>query len=103
MLWRDKNGHEMLGAKVENGKATQLSINTIAPIMVFLPVPWYLNSAWLLPLLYVSIGILALTVILWPTRAIVRKRFGVDPRARGPRPEAVPLEPDRRRRRSSAC
>jgi CubicO group peptidase (beta-lactamase class C family) len=76
MLWRDKNGHALLGAKVENGKATQLSLNTIAPIMVFLPVPWYLNSAWLLPLLYISMGILALTVLLWPTRAIVRKRFG---------------------------
>lgn len=76
MLWRDANGHAMLGAKVENGKATQLSLNAIAPIMVFLPVPWYLNSAWLLPLLYVSMGILALTVILWPTRAIVRRRFG---------------------------
>ena len=76
MLWRDANGHEMLGAKVENGKATQLSINTIAPIMVFLPVPWYLNSAWLLPLLYVSLAILAVTLLLWPTRAIVRRRFG---------------------------
>ena len=76
MLWRDKNGHGLLGAKVEDGKATQLSLNTIAPIMVMLPVPWYLNSAWLLPLLYLSMAILALTVILWPTRAIVRKRFG---------------------------
>jgi len=76
MLWRDANGHEMLGAKVENGKAVQLSINTIAPIMVFLPVPWYLNSAWLLPLLYASLAVLAVTLILWPTRAIVRRRFG---------------------------
>jgi CubicO group peptidase (beta-lactamase class C family) len=76
MLWRDANGHEMLGAKVENGKATQLSINAIAPIMVMLPVPWYLNSAWLLPLLYASIAILALTLLLWPTRALVRRRFG---------------------------
>ncbi len=76
MLWRDSNGHEMLGAKVENGKATQLSINSIAPIMVMLPVPWYLNSAWLLPLLYASMAALALTLIFWPTRAIVRRRFG---------------------------
>ena len=76
MLWRDANGHEMLGAKIENGKAVQLSINTLAPIMVFLPVPWYLNSAWLLPLLYASMAVLAVTLILWPTRAIVRKRFG---------------------------
>ena len=86
MLWRDANGHEMLGAKVENGKATQLSLNTIAPIMVLLPVPWYLNSAWLLPLLYASMAVLALTVILWPTRAIVRRRFGATLRARGQRP-----------------
>ncbi|HEX8256369.1 MAG TPA: serine hydrolase [Allosphingosinicella sp.] len=83
MLWRDANGHEMLGAKVENGKAVQLSINAIAPIMVMLPVPWYLNSAWLLPLLYASMAILALTLILWPTRALVRRRFGA----------ALPLEP----------
>lgn len=76
MLWRDANGHELLGAKVENGKVTQLSINSIAPIMVFLPVPWYLNSAWLLPLLYASMAVLALTLIFWPTRAIVRRRLG---------------------------
>lgn len=76
MLWRDANGHEMLGAKVENGKATQLSIGSIAPIMVLLPVPWYLNAAWLLPLLYASVAVLALTLILWPTRAVVRRRLG---------------------------
>lgn len=76
MLWRDANGHEMLGAKVENGKATQLSINSIAPIMVLLPVPWYLDAAWLLPLFYASIAVFALTLVLWPTRAIVRRRLG---------------------------
>lgn len=76
MLWRDANGHELLSAKVENGKAVQLSINSLAPIMVWLPVPWYLNSAWLLPLLYASIGILVLTLLFWPTRAIVRRRLG---------------------------
>ena len=75
MLWRDANGHEMLGAKIENGRATQLSINSIAPIMVFLPVPWYLDSTWLLPLLYASMAVLALTVIFWPTRALVRRRM----------------------------
>ena len=76
MLWRNANSHELLSAKMENGKATQLSINTIAPIIVMLPVPWYLDSAWLLPLLYFSMAVLAITIILWPTRAIVRKRLG---------------------------
>jgi hypothetical protein len=76
MLWRDANGHEMLGAKMVDGRPVQLSINSLAPIMVWIPVPWYLNSAWLLPLLYASMAVLALTLILWPTRAVVRKRFG---------------------------
>jgi CubicO group peptidase (beta-lactamase class C family) len=76
MLWRDVNGHEMLGAKMVNGKPVQLSINSIAPIIVLQPVPWYLDGAWLLPLLYFSIGVLALTAILWPTRALVRRRLG---------------------------
>jgi hypothetical protein len=43
---------------------------------VLLPVPWYLNAAWLLPLLYASVAVLALTLILWPTRAVVRRRLG---------------------------
>ena len=76
MLWRDAYSHEMLGAKMVNGKATQVSVSTIAPFTVLLPVPWYVNSTWLVPLLYLSLAVLVLTVLLWPTRAIVRKRFG---------------------------
>jgi hypothetical protein len=76
MLWRAVDGPQLLAAKVVDGKATQLSIDGLAPIMVWLRVPWYLNSAWLLPLLYASLAVLALTILLWPTRAIVRKRFG---------------------------
>ena len=76
MLWRNANGHELLAAKMVDGRPAQLSINSIAPIIVMLPVPWYQNSAWLLPLLYFSLAILAVTVLLWPTRAIVRRRLG---------------------------
>jgi hypothetical protein len=76
MLWRDAYSHEMLGAKMVDGKAAQVSVSTIAPFTVLLPVPWYLNSAWLVPLLYASLAVLAITVLLWPTRAIVRRRFG---------------------------
>jgi CubicO group peptidase (beta-lactamase class C family) len=76
MLWRDAYSHEMLSAKLADGKVTQFSVSTIAPFTVLLPTPWYLNSAWLLPLLYVSLAVLVITVLLWPTRAIVRRRFG---------------------------
>lgn len=76
MLWRSADGHNKLGAIVEDGQAVRFSTNELAPIMVWDRVPAYRNSAWILPLLYFSLGALALTALLWPTRAIVRKRFG---------------------------
>jgi CubicO group peptidase (beta-lactamase class C family) len=76
MLWRDANGHEMLGAKVVDGKAVRWSIGALAPIIVWDRTPWYKNSTWLLPLIYLSLAVFLLTAILWPIRAIVRRRYG---------------------------
>jgi CubicO group peptidase (beta-lactamase class C family) len=75
-LWRDKDGHERLAAKVVDGKAVRFSIDGISPFMVFDRVPWYQNGAWLLPLLYGALGALILTAVFWPIAAIVRRRFG---------------------------
>ena len=75
-LWRDKDSHERLAAKVVDGKAVRFSIDGISPFMVFDRVPWYQNAAWLLPLLYCALGALILTAVFWPITAIVRRRFG---------------------------
>jgi CubicO group peptidase (beta-lactamase class C family) len=75
-LWRDKNSHERLAAKVVDGKAVRFSIDGISPFMVFDRVPWYQNAAWLLPLLYGALGAFVLTAVFWPITAIVRRRFG---------------------------
>jgi hypothetical protein len=61
MEWRDPDSHEMLGAKVADGKAVRFSLGTIAPIIVWDRTPWYLDSAWLLPLTYLSLAVLFLT------------------------------------------
>ena len=45
----DRASHERLAAKVVDGKAVRFSIDGISPFMVFDRVPWYQNSAWLLP------------------------------------------------------
>ncbi len=76
MLWRDANSHEMLGAKVVDGKAVRFSLGSVAPIIVWDRTPWYLNSSWLLPLTYLSLAVLFLTMLFWPVRAIVRRRYG---------------------------
>ena len=76
MLWRDANSHEMLGANVVDGEAVRWSIGSIAPIIVWDRTPWYRDTAWLLPLVYLSLAVLALTAIFWPVRALVRRRYG---------------------------
>jgi CubicO group peptidase (beta-lactamase class C family) len=75
-VWRDKDSHERLAAKVVDGQAVRFSIDGISPFMVFDRVPWYESSAWLLPSLYCALGALVLTGIFWPISAIVRRRFG---------------------------
>ncbi|MCL6730198.1 serine hydrolase domain-containing protein [Sphingomonas hankyongi] len=76
MLWKDADSHEMLGAKVVDGRAVRFSLGSVAPIIVWDRTPWYQNSSWLLPLLYLSLAVLLLTIVFWPVRAIVRKRYG---------------------------
>jgi CubicO group peptidase (beta-lactamase class C family) len=75
MLWRDANGHDKLGANVVDGKAVRFSYGELAPIIDFDRTPGYRSSAWLLPLLYASLAILLVTVLLWPARALVRRRY----------------------------
>lgn len=74
-LWRDRDGHERLAAKVVNGKVVRFSIDQLSPFMVFDRAPWYQDGAWLLPLLYASLGALALTALLWPAAALVRRHY----------------------------
>jgi hypothetical protein len=48
----------------------------LSPFMVFDRVPTSQSNSWLLPALYAALAILALTVLLWPIRALVRRRYG---------------------------
>jgi CubicO group peptidase (beta-lactamase class C family) len=75
MTWHDANGHDILAANVANGKATRFSYGELAPIIDFDRTPTSRSSAWLLPLIYFSLAVLLLTGQLWPTRAIVRRRY----------------------------
>jgi hypothetical protein len=76
MQWREADGHEMLGANVVDGKAVRFSLGGVAPIIVWDRTPWYHDSAWLLPMVYLSLAVLFLTTLLWPTRALVRRKYG---------------------------
>ena len=75
-VWRDAESHERLAAKVVDGKVVRFSIDQISPFMVFDRAPWYQNGAWLLPLLGLALAALAITLVRWPTAALLRRHYG---------------------------
>ena len=78
MTWRDADGHDLLTANVADGKATRFGYGFVAPIIDFDRTPGYRSSTWILPLLYCSLAVLLITGLLWPTRALVRRKFKGD-------------------------
>jgi hypothetical protein len=84
-VWRDKDSHMRLAAKVADGKVTRLSFDMVSPFTVYERPPWYKNAGWLVPLLLASLSALLATALLWPVRAIVRRNYGasltLEPRA----------------------
>ena len=74
-VWQDVNGHDRLAAKVVDGKPVRWSFDFLSPFEVFDRAPWFASSARLMPLLLASLVALALTAILWPIAALVRRRY----------------------------
>ncbi|HEY9091826.1 serine hydrolase domain-containing protein [Parasphingorhabdus sp.] len=74
-VWRDLNSEDRLAAVVEDGKVVRWSVDPFSPFMVFEPIPAHKSPGWILPLLYISLGILALTFLLWPVAAFVRRKY----------------------------
>ena len=84
-VWKDVDSGERLAAKVENGKVTRWSFDTVSPFMIFDRVPWYKNPSWLAPAFFVSLGLLLLGALSWPAGAITRKRYKLAQSLQGPR------------------
>ncbi len=77
-VWRDTQSHQKLVAKVVDGKPVRYGVDMYAPVVMFDRVPWHKNESWLVPLLMASLGALALTAVLWPVAALIRRRYGVE-------------------------
>lgn len=76
-VWQQVDGVERLSARIgEDGRVEMMSAAFFSPFMVFMPVEGWRNSALLLPLAGIAGGLLALTFLFWPIRALVRWRHG---------------------------
>lgn len=56
----------------------------LSPFMVYDRVPAARSSAWLLPALYVAMGVLALTFLYWPATWFLRRRYAASLKVNGP-------------------
>lgn len=74
-VWRNQFGHDRIAAKVIDGKVVRWSFDLVAPFTVFDPVPAWRSASWLLPALYLSLGVLALTFLFWPIGWFTRRRY----------------------------
>jgi CubicO group peptidase (beta-lactamase class C family) len=84
-VWRDRDSDMQLAAKVQNGKVVEWSFDTVSPFMMMLRVPWYRDSAWLLPAVIGALAIMLLSGLAWPAGAIARRRFKAAGRYEGRR------------------
>ncbi len=75
-VWRHENGYERLTAvRNDDGSLDYVTFEPVSPIFHLLPAPWYRSTAVLNPLLMLAFGALALTLVFWPVRAVVRWRY----------------------------
>lgn len=75
-IWQAVNGQDRIRAIVENGQVVRMSADTVSPIIFFEKVSGLRAPSTILPLVLMSIAILALTVVQWPATALIRRNYG---------------------------
>jgi CubicO group peptidase (beta-lactamase class C family) len=74
-VWRERDGHGHVAAKVVNGRPVRWSFDLAGPFEVYDRVPAGLDTGWILPALYLSLAVLLLTFLSWPIGWLVRRRY----------------------------
>lgn len=74
-VWRDVHGPLEVVAKVKNGDVTEIVYDGIPQIVSFLKAPWWKSAKLNMPLFGGMLAMLALTVLFWPIKAILRWRY----------------------------
>ena len=75
LRWQQVHGRHVLIAKEEGGQIVEIASDKIPPIMTLTRAPFWRSAVWSVPLLIATIAMLALTVLFWPIKAILRWRY----------------------------
>lgn len=73
-LFREVNGQSLLGFKRDDSGRLVMAIDF--PFMVFQKARWYQGSRFNMSILIGSLSVFALTLLLWPVAALVRRHYG---------------------------
>ncbi|MEO6114632.1 MAG: serine hydrolase domain-containing protein [Sphingomicrobium sp.] len=74
-VWRDADGEDRLAAQVVDGRPVRWSMDFMSPFMVFDRAPAGQSAGWIMPALYASLAVLALTFFFWPAAWLVRRQY----------------------------
>jgi CubicO group peptidase (beta-lactamase class C family) len=72
-IWQTVGSDERMGARVdENGTVTAIAFEPLSFAIAATRAPWYRSKSLLLPLFGIALGVLLLTLLSWPIRALAR-------------------------------
>ena len=74
-LWQQLNGHDRIEGIVKDGRVVRWSSDTAAPIVIYERAAGIAGSGLELPLGSASLALLALTAIMWPIVALLRRHY----------------------------
>ena len=78
-LWHQVGGHDMLQAKVVDGKVVGWSTDYLAFAFAYEPLHGLAGAGLEVPFFVLSLVLLLVTVLAWPVGAIARKWYGAAP------------------------
>ena len=84
-LWQQVGGHDRIQAIVRDRKVARWSSDSAAPILVYERPGGMAGSGLELPLACAALMLLALTAVMWPVIALVRRHYGQTLAYTGPR------------------
>lgn len=93
-IWQAVGSDERLGARVdENGQVNAIAFEPLSFAIPSTRAPWWRSKSLLLPLLGIAMGVLVLTLLSWPVRALARWAHKTPFPYEGPRARAHRLAP----------
>ncbi|HEU4517342.1 MAG TPA: serine hydrolase domain-containing protein [Steroidobacteraceae bacterium] len=83
-VWDQVGGKERLAARLRDGRAELIGVNSSSPFLVLQPAPWWISSTVFAPLLAISIAVVFGSLIAWMVTALLRRHYRLWPANAGP-------------------